>query len=587
MDFGDELAAIMSSSSGTGNSGNTGSPALSHERSTHAGTPPYDHQHHGHGANAANGYRPTHNIFDISAPPSAHYTSGAAYGPGAHAFSLPHTSHRPELPPISQPASLATSHLHGPHGLGAGHSPSPFDPHPHPALHHLTPHHLQHPHFLSSSGPSSGTPPLSGGAGGRDAFPAHFNSTIPPLGTGAHHQPQHEQSLSESFHSYGGGGPFSPASASSGGGEGERETPSPGTPALNSAIPPQQQQQQGGGGSRPPTGRMHSRHSQQRSPSRSRSRVRPGTASGVQGAVGNNANGGNPAGGAGGPTRTTKGAAKRRDSFTAGPHQHHQFASASSSSTQNQETGDREGGLASPSITSLSASPPSQSQAHHRPSAITIPGGTLLNNPNPNGPRVGPASPLGIGVGGMAGMSLNTTTGAQQGPPGGAPSSFSSLGSSLTPLTPIGLGPLGMGMNGPPPPLGMMHPGSPLGMGMGMGVGSASGWFLPPTGSSAAHNNNNNPNVHTHAQNEFGLPTPESYGQHAHGPYGQFGTPGGGAGSMGISPKETTLHGMGGTLSLGGMGNLGGAGAGPVPGAGGGGRGGKSESPPQDPVSKQ
>ncbi|THG93248.1 hypothetical protein EW145_g8422, partial [Phellinidium pouzarii] len=182
MDLTDELAmSLMGSSS---------SPATSNERSTH--TPPFDSlsQHHHHQQQQQqqqqhqhDSYRPssTHNIFDISAPPSSHF----AHLGGGHAFSLPHTSARPDLPPLSQPASLATSGLRG------------FDHHNH--HHNQQQHNLAHNAFLS----------------GRDPFPAHFNSTIPPLSV--HHEPptplgsvHSPDGLHQSF------APFTPTSSSSG-----------------------------------------------------------------------------------------------------------------------------------------------------------------------------------------------------------------------------------------------------------------------------------------------------------------------------------------------------------------------------------
>lgn len=319
MDFGDELASLMASS-----------PATSNERSTH--TPPYDH--HSQGANAAsvssvdagNGsaYRPTHNIFDISAPSSAHYAAHSTSG--AHAFSLPHTSHRPEIPPMSQPSSVHTSHLH------------------HAYDHHDYHHPTQHHHPL-----------------GRDGFPAHFNSTIPPLSN--HHDPpippehQHHphQNIghpSSAYHNqaYPPGGPT-------------RETPSPPGAAGTSSSTLN---------GRPGT-------SQRRSGSRSRSRARGASVS---------ATGPGSSSGAG-PTRTTKSASKRRDSFTVQHTGHHGHGILHHNS-----------GLPSPPPASSSPATGSGS----RPQAIVIPSqhhfGRGVSVPAPN-------SPLGMMSVGMNGMSMN------------------------------------------------------------------------------------------------------------------------------------------------------------------------------------
>lgn len=84
-----------------------------------------------------------------------------------------------------------------------------------------------------------------------------------------------------------------------------------------------------------------------------------------------------------------------------------------------------------------------------------------------------------------------------------------------------------MPVNGMPPMGSMGGMAAP----MGMGVGQASGWFMPT--SSTPHGSM--PTM----GGEFSLPTPDSL---AGSGFGQFGTS---VGSMGISPKDTTLGGKG------------------------------------------
>ncbi|KAL5521609.1 hypothetical protein ACEPAF_2357 [Sanghuangporus sanghuang] len=297
MDLTDELAMSLM---------NPASPATSNERSTH--TPPV-HQGQNHGSEQTH----MHNIFDISAPPSSHFT-----GAGAHAFSLPHTSHRPDLPPLSQPASLATSHLHG--------------------------------HYDHHSGNYAAHAAQNGLFGGRDTFPAHFNSTIPPLST--HHDP-HPPSLALSASGTNDltdpFGPFTPTSTSS-------------LPARDSESP------QPLGGSRK---RADSRSATggPRSSSRSRSRARPTTGSSQNQSQG------------GGPTRTAKGASRRRDSFTLPPHLSHSHSHSQSHSMSNvnqTQLGHHLHNLPSP--------PLGGNGSASRPSSIVIP---------PHGGPGGALSPLG------------------------------------------------------------------------------------------------------------------------------------------------------------------------------------------------
>jgi len=87
---------------------------------------------------------------------------------------------------------------------------------------------------------------------------------------------------------------------------------------------------------------------------------------------------------------------------------------------------------------------------------------------------------------------------------------------------------MGMPVNGMPPMGSMGGMAAP----MGMGVGQASGWFLPT--SSTPHGS-----MAPGMGGEFSLPTPDSVGGSG---FGQFGTS---VGSMGISPKDTTLGGKG------------------------------------------
>ncbi|KAI5116787.1 hypothetical protein M0805_004885 [Coniferiporia weirii] len=352
MDLTDELAmSLMASSS---------SPATSNERSTH--TPPFDglphhhphhpqHQHqHQHDA-----YRPpsTHNIFDISAPPSTHFAHL-----GGHAFSLPHTSARPDLPPLSQPASLATSGLHG------------FEHH-----HHQQQQQQQHnQHNQQQHNQSMAHHAF---LGGRDPFPAHFNSTIPPLS--AHHEPP--TPLMSAHTPDGLHQPFSPFSPTSSGSGPPRDTPSPAGTGAGAAR----------AGSRPATG-----HSA-RSVSRSRSRVRTGGSS--QASV--------PPSAGGGPTRTTKSTSRRRDSFTM-PHLAHAHSHSHSHSAHLH-------GL---------PSPPS------RPQAIVIPAhggpGGALSPLSGMGGLGSALSPLGVGQ--ASGWFLpGANSGAGGANPGSAPGAEFSL----------------------------------------------------------------------------------------------------------------------------------------------------------------
>lgn len=138
MDFSDELASLMANSPGpTGqHHGHNQHHQSSHERSTQSPNPSSE------STNYDDGYRPTHNIFDISAPQQHHQQHANSSGFPAH-FSLPPTSHRPsDNIGLSQPSSLHTphhQHLHDfnatPHShfnstLPALNSSMRFEPHP-------------------------------------------------------------------------------------------------------------------------------------------------------------------------------------------------------------------------------------------------------------------------------------------------------------------------------------------------------------------------------------------------------------------------------------------------------------------------
>lgn len=144
MDFGDELASLIANSPGpTGqHHGHNQHHQSSHERSTHSPHPSGD-------TSFDDGYRPTHNIFDISAPQQHHHQHSSSAGFPAH-FSLPPSSHRPSdnIGLGSQPSSLhnpasslhhqhhsihdfnATPHSNFNSTLPALNSSMRFDPHP-------------------------------------------------------------------------------------------------------------------------------------------------------------------------------------------------------------------------------------------------------------------------------------------------------------------------------------------------------------------------------------------------------------------------------------------------------------------------
>ncbi|KIM85619.1 hypothetical protein PILCRDRAFT_339631 [Piloderma croceum F 1598] len=139
MDFGDELASMMANSPGPAgqHNGHGHHHQSSHERSTQSPNPSGD-------ANYDDGYRPPHNIFDISAPLQHHQRSNSNGFP-SH-FSLPPTSHRSQdNGPLSQSSSLhnpsslhhqqpvhdyGTTHNHFNSTLPALNSSMRFDPHP-------------------------------------------------------------------------------------------------------------------------------------------------------------------------------------------------------------------------------------------------------------------------------------------------------------------------------------------------------------------------------------------------------------------------------------------------------------------------
>jgi hypothetical protein len=148
MDFSDELASMMANSPApTGQHGHH--HQSSHERSTQSPNPSGE-------TNYDDGYRPPHNIFDISAPHQHQHHSNTNGFP-SH-FSLPHTSHRSQdNGPLSQSPSLhnpssslhhqqhihdygATPHSHFNSTLPALNSSLRFDPHPPgPSSHDIPP----------------------------------------------------------------------------------------------------------------------------------------------------------------------------------------------------------------------------------------------------------------------------------------------------------------------------------------------------------------------------------------------------------------------------------------------------------------